>query len=700
MLDQFANPPSQYRLAPFWAWNEIPDPIEIDRQVREMHAKGLGGFIIDGRFAGPVSDAGEELLRLTQRACEAAERLGLRIYQYDEPPPIPGLPPLLDIKLRTSAVHAQGRIRALARAPYASDWSCSMDRMKRDVDRLACLGVNFFCPDAFHYSVAGLQLMRPRSQFYQATYWRDYKRFADYAARLSYVMSQGRHVPQAALLRPGGFADRMERDLVEWLEAYCQCLLAEHIDFDIIDERSLAQAAIEEDRLVLGAEGYELLILPPVPSVAWKTADKIKVFADQGGKLIGTSRLPAEDADGDRHEEVREAFAMAFEPGTHAHLLQISRLSDLAPALDHALRATVKRDVSIRRESAECADIVCAHRATDSLDIFLLANSAAQAREVRISVRCDGAPHMLNLETGECTALPNCTQQGNRTVLLHRFEAHGSLVMVFGDEPVFAVSPPIVEGGQEIALSEEWEFVPEQPNCLTLRDWSFNTLIQQDRELYEYTTSFDAQFVPDDLILAFQESPDFHVGDGLRLFVNDTEVAPTGSWAIDISIRVFNMASVAREGLNSIRMVAEREGWTGEPVQTPVRPRLLGSFSAAQNGSLQPPRTSLRDGSWTDQGYPFYSGTAAYRQTVFIPEFARGQKVILRCEQPSDYVEFLVNGRLAGLRPWAPFEVDITSLVVPGKNTIELRVTNSLANMMLSEPRPSGLTGGATLFLA
>ncbi len=70
----------------------------------------------------------------------------------------------------------------------------------------ACLGVNFFCPDAFDYSLSGLQANQPRSQFYQATYWRDYKHFADYAARLSYVLSQGKHKPQAALLRPGSFS--------------------------------------------------------------------------------------------------------------------------------------------------------------------------------------------------------------------------------------------------------------------------------------------------------------------------------------------------------------------------------------------------------------------------------------------------------------------------------------------------------------
>ncbi len=206
------------------------------------------------------------------------------------------------------------------------------------------------------------------------------------------------------------------------------------------------------------------------------------MFADEGGKLIGTTSLPAEDAAGDRHADVRESFAIAFEEGGHAHLLEISRPSDLAAALEPALRGSIKRNVSVRRDNTECPDIACVHRSAEKLDIFLLANYSDDPREARVSVRCDGAPHMLNLETGDCTALPNCTQQGNRTVLLHRFDPHGSLVMVFVNEPAFAVLPPMVEHGQEIAVSDEWEFVPEQPNCLTLHDWAINTLMQNDRE--------------------------------------------------------------------------------------------------------------------------------------------------------------------------------------------------------------------------
>lgn len=704
MFDQLRNPPSQYRLAPFWVWNETPDLAEIDRQVREMYAKGIGGFFIDGRFSGHVKDSGEELLRCTQRACEAADRLGLRIYQYDEPPIARRIPPVLSTKLKTSSVHTAEHIRALGKVFSTSNWSLSMADMKRIIDRQACLGVNFFCPDAFHHSIAGLPSRGAApSQFYQATYWHYYKHVADYAARLSYVLSQGAHSPQVALLRPGKYGDPLSQETAEWLGAFCDRLLIEHVDFDILDEDSVARASCADEHLSVGGEQYELLILPPMASTASRTAEKIQAFCDEGGKIIGTMLLPAEDSSGNGHADVRQAFAAIFDGqsnGARVHFLEISRPSDLPPALGPALEATIKRAVSVRRNGEECHDIACIHRSTERVEIFFLANHADQAREARISFRCDGAPHMLNLETGDCTALPNCTQQGNRTVLLHRFEAYGSLMVAFGDEPALAVAPAMIDDGQEIAFSDEWEFATEQPNCITLPDWTFNTLIQNDGELYEYTTSFDAEHIPENLLLALEQTDGFRPSDNLTVFVNDVEAPALGAWGTDIGLMTTDIAALARVGVNTIRMTVEREGWTGEPQPVPARARLLGLFSLSESLLLQSPREFVRNGSWTDQGYPYYSGTAIYRQTVFIPHFARGQRILLRAQNPADAVEFVVNGTIAAMRPWAPFEVDITPLVKPGPNQIELRITNSLANMLLCEAKPSGLIDGAVALLA
>jgi len=700
MLDQLKNPPIQYRMAPIWVWNRLPDRDEIGRQVREMHGKGIGGFFIENRTAGSVQGLGEELLNCTQAAWDAAQKLGMQVYEADLRSASGDLSAALDVKLRSSWAHAEDRVRVQGRIRGAG-WDMALEDLKRETGWLASLGASFFSPDAFHHSIAGTALaLTAPSQFYQTTYWRHYKLFADYAARLSYVMSQGQHSAQAAVIRPGRFDDALKGDAAEWLEAICQCLLAQHVDFDVLDEDALCRANCAENCLTLNDETYELVILPPMPAIAHAAATKLCAFVEEEGKVIGIAPVPAEDSRGDRHAEVREAFGVMREIAGEL-FLDISRPSDLPIAMGQALRSAIKPDISIRLGTEECADVTSIHRRLEGLDVFFLANHSSEAREVRISIRCDGAPHMVNLETGDMTALPNCTQQGNRTVLLHKLERYGSLMVAFGDEPAWSVAPPSIDEGQEITLSDEWEFTPEQPSCIALPDWAFNTLIQADREVYEYVTSFEAEAIPESLMLVLEDQPGFGADAGRVVFVNGTQVTAQDSWIVDIGLRTLDITSLARMGANTVRMLVEREGWTGDPVPSPSRARLMGAFSLDAGGkALCGQRTVIRNGSWTDQGYPYYSGTAGYRQTLYVPEFARGQRIMLRAEGAAGMVEFLVNGAIASVRPWAPYEADITALVKPGPNEVELRVTNTLANVLLLQPKPSGLLEGATALLA
>lgn len=41
----FANPTSEYRAAPFWAWNTKLDKNELLWQIEELHKMGFGGSI-------------------------------------------------------------------------------------------------------------------------------------------------------------------------------------------------------------------------------------------------------------------------------------------------------------------------------------------------------------------------------------------------------------------------------------------------------------------------------------------------------------------------------------------------------------------------------------------------------------------------------------------------------------------------------
>jgi hypothetical protein len=187
-------------------------------------------------------------------------------------------------------------------------------------------------------------------------------------------------------------------------------------------------------------------------------------------------------------------------------------------------------------------------------------------------------------------------------------------------------------------------------------------------------------------------------GSQCEVYVNGKEAVDKKPWIVDVNFQALAISSLVHEGENEILIRIKHGGWSGDPQLMVAESRLMGSFSLDQSGTrLLPPRTTIETGSWTEFGYPFYSGTGVYKQTAHIPEFLRGQRVILSVGKPADILEFVVNGASAGVRAWAPYEVDITNLVKPGQNSIEIKVTNSLANMLLSEPKGSGLLKGAVL---
>ncbi len=699
MLDQLKNPPTQYRTAPVWVWARLPKLEDIHTEVREMHGKGVGGFFIDNRTPRLSPEHDDAVLERMRCAWDVAHRLGIQVYGADQLDTT-GDFSALSIKLRSSRAHAEGRMR-IAGAVRGKGWDTALEDIKREIDREAALGISFFSPQPFQHTIVGeSRALAPGSQFYQATYWSHYRLIADYAARLAYVMSVGHHCAQAAVVRPGCYDSPLDSSASDWLDGICSVLLAQHVDFDILDEDALCRSACREDRLVLGDESYEVVILPPMQDLAFEAASKLCAFVEEEGKVIATSCVPAEDSRGDRHAGVREAFAVMREIAGEL-FLDVKKPGDLPAALKQALQTSIKPRISIKRGADECADILCTHRIVDGADVFVLANMAPEAREVRLSIRCDGAPLLVSLESGDITALPNCTQQGNRTVLLHRIERSGSLVVAFGDEPAWYVVPQPLDEGQEIALSDEWAFSIDQPNCLGLPEWSFNTLIQADNELYEYSTSFNAEALPENLMLVIEDQPGFGPDAGMLLFVNDMPVTVQNAWVYDVGLRAFDIASLTRLGSNRVRMLVEREGWTGDPVPSPARPRLMGDFVLDSSClAIREQPGKIRNGSWTDQGYPFYSGTASYEQTLYVPEFARGQRIVVRAEGVTGIVEFLLNGAIASVRCWAPYEADVTALARPGANTLELRVTNTLANTINLQPLPSGLLRGAVALLA
>lgn len=114
-----------------------------------------------------------------------------------------------------------------------------------------------------------------------------------------------------------------------------------------------------------------------------------------------------------------------------------------------------------------------------------------------------------------------------------------------------------------------------------------------------------------------------------------------------------------------------------------------------------------------------FSGTSAWSANLLAePSWFDGGRLVLALDGVHDLAEVIVNGRSAGIAWTAPFEVDVTDVLTPGDNRIEIAVTNPWANRLIADAahpetattqltmpiydpaaarRPWGLRGPATL---
>ncbi len=84
LQQEFENPGSSFRGAPFWAWNGKMEPEELRRQVRLMKEMGLGGFFMHSRVGLDTPYLSDEWFDCVRACCEEAKKLGMKAWLYDE----------------------------------------------------------------------------------------------------------------------------------------------------------------------------------------------------------------------------------------------------------------------------------------------------------------------------------------------------------------------------------------------------------------------------------------------------------------------------------------------------------------------------------------------------------------------------------------------------------------------------------------
>ncbi|MFA6111848.1 MAG: glycosylhydrolase-like jelly roll fold domain-containing protein, partial [Candidatus Latescibacterota bacterium] len=89
---------------------------------------------------------------------------------------------------------------------------------------------------------------------------------------------------------------------------------------------------------------------------------------------------------------------------------------------------------------------------------------------------------------------------------------------------------------------------------------------------------------------------------------------------------------------------------------------------------------------WWRLGLGGFSGSARYQCTFTVPKAPPGRRCWLDLGRVEQVAEVSLNDQPLGERLWRPFRFEVTDLVGAGENTLEVLVTNGLANF-LAAPR-------------
>ena len=169
--------------------------------------------------------------------------------------------------------------------------------------------------------------------------------------------------------------------------------------------------------------------------------------------------------------------------------------------------------------------------------------------------------------------------------------------------------------------------------------------------------------------------------DEFRISVNGTAVQhdPSDGYWVDTTFRRIPIGSLTQAGTNTIML----EGVTSLDMEIEAC-YIIGDFGVEETGDgfrLVAAPTQAQSGDLTHQGLPFFAGRVRLTQEVQVSR--NGGAAALALEGLDATVTIArVNGKEAGTIVWRPHELDISSVLVEGENSLELELVGTLHNLL------------------
>lgn len=227
---------------------------------------------------------------------------------------------IVKAKVASSITHLYERPRTWLEGYYGSGWGTSSEELADATFTDFAMGHNLLSLHGLYYSTHGSwwEWAAPDNHFRQP-YWADMGSFLKCTERLSYILSQGYHRCDVAVVYPVApvEADLRGKESTETAFTIARNIYPSGIDFDFMDFESLNRCLIKDKELNVSGEKYKVLILPSLSAVRYSTIEKALEFFRSGGIVLAVGSLPeASDRVGSNDDKlqtmIKEMFGTTF----------------------------------------------------------------------------------------------------------------------------------------------------------------------------------------------------------------------------------------------------------------------------------------------------------------------------------------------------------------------------------------------------
>ncbi|MHC4399288.1 MAG: glycosyl hydrolase [Planctomycetota bacterium] len=536
-------------------------------------------------------------------------------------------------KQAASAAHIYGKklVNAEAFTSIGPHWEEGPFEMKPVADRAFCEGINRFFFHTFTHSSPDAG--KPGYEYFAGTHfnpnitwWEQAGAFTDYISRCQFLLQQGLFVADVCYYYGEGVPNFAPPKHVD-------PSLGTGYDYDTCNaEVLLSRMTVKHRRIELpDGMSYHLLVLPELSAMSPDVLRKITAMVEAGATVVGPkpSKAPGLRDYPRADEVVRELADKLWGPcdgeRVHEHSLGKGRIVWGKALREILLSDGVGPDFQFTGSRRD-ANLDCIHRSIDDAEVYFVANRKNRAEHVQCTFRVKGkAPELWMPDTGEIRPQAVYDPAEDGTTLPLYLDPWGSVFVVFRATDV---------GDRVVSVTKDGK-----------------------SPFPEVTTP--ANGFP------------------------SVEVLPSNDARLEL--RVWKAGTYELKGLHGKIARASVESI---PAALEISGAWLVRFS---QGWGAPEHVTFEElASWTEHSNPgvrYFSGTATYRREFDLPRvlFREPTCLFLDLGVVKNIAEVTVNGENLRILWKPPFRVEITDAIRPGKNLLEVKVTNLWPNRLIGD---------------